>query len=414
LYGKQLRCTDGDWDTIALQSIPGFKTVNDIQVRTTHEDWNFMEVKQSELPIVEWLNIVTMTFNVDMAGPGDEGFECVASDSAKKWGISPEMQAQEKKESCKAWQMQQQNMAKEVSAPMTSATAAYNLCRLFSQNEFHLRNSEYGDNELYFRCAWHPRNAFRLLACIGGICKQSMKYVHEVLGEGGLFNMSLSEENSEFVGPQWYLWGDVAVDHDTTTLRSDGLTVKQFHKTTPKKFSLKAADAESIATVQFSPADFQEQREALNQQMQNPEEGDGLWDQRCPHLNKEWQRHPCAYEIAMWIADFCTTFSHAFPMEQTDSSSPFGKLKLQCVNYGGTSRTWTSMKLESLPEIKELGETSRKGVGAIFQYVDLTSQTLNMPVEFETGFHSCMNVSLPKHKAVHWRSDEKRLVFQAA
>lgn len=72
------------------------------------------------------------------------------------------------------------------------------------------------------------------------------------------------------------------------------------------------------------------------------------------------------------------------------------------------------MKLESLPEIKELGETSRKGVGAIFQYVDLTSQTLSMPVEFETGFHSCMNVSLPEHKAVHWRSDEKRLVFQAA
>merc|ERR1719410_1148051 len=49
LYGKQLRCTDGDWDTIALQSIPAFKTVNDIQVRTTDEDWSFLQVKESRL-----------------------------------------------------------------------------------------------------------------------------------------------------------------------------------------------------------------------------------------------------------------------------------------------------------------------------------------------------------------------------
>jgi len=388
--------------------------VNDIQVRTTDEDWNSMEVQQSRLPIVQWLNVVTMKFNVDMAGPEDDDFKCVASDAAEKWGISPEMQAQEKNESCKAWHMQQQNMAKEVSAPMTSATAAFNLCRLFSKHEFRLRNSEYGDNELYFRCAWHPKNAFRLFACIGGICKQSMKYVHEVLGEDGLFNISLSEENEEFSGPQWHLWGDVAVGHDTTTLRSDGLTVKQFHKTTPKKFSLKAADAGSIATVEFSPADFQKERDALNQRIQNPERGDGLWDQRCPHLNKNWQTHPCAYELAMWIADFCTTFSHAFPMEQMDSSSPESKLKLQCVDYGGSSRTWTSMRLESLPEGKHVGEDSRQGVAAIFQYVDVTSQTLNIPLQFETGFDSCMNVSLPQRKAVHWRSDEKRLVFQAA
>jgi len=414
LYGKQLRCTDGAWNTIALQSIPGSKTVNDIQVRTTDEDWNFLKVKESQVPIVQWLNIVTMKFNIDMAGPEDEGFECVAPDSAEKWGISPEMQAQRKTESCKAWHMQQENKAKEVSAPTTSATAAYNLCRLFSKDEFHMTNSEYGDNELYFRCAWHPKNTFRLLACIGGICKQSMKYVHEELGEGGFFNMSLSAEDEEFLGPQWYLWGDIAVGDDTTTLKSDGLTVKQFHKTTPKKFSLKTADAGSIATVEYSPADFQKNRDALNQQIQKPEEGDRLWNQRCPQLNTHWQEHPCAYEMAMWIADFCTTFSHEFPMEQTDSTSPEGKLKLQCVTYGGTSRTWTSVKLVSLPEIKAVGEQSRQGVGAIFQYVDLTSQTLNMPVAFETGFDSCMNVSLPKRKAVHWRSDEKKLVFQAA
>ena len=145
--------------------------------------------------------------------------------------------------------------------------------------------------------------------------------------------MSLSEENSEFLGPQWYLWGDIAVGDDTTTLKSDGLTVKQFHKTTPKKFSLKAADA-GVATVEFSPADFQEERNDLNQQIQNPEGSDGLWNQRCPHLNTHWQEHPCAYEIAMWIADFCTTFSHEFPMEQTDSSSPEGKLKLQVCEIG--------------------------------------------------------------------------------
>jgi len=414
LYGRQFRCTDGDWDTITLESIPGFKTEYDIQVRTTDEDWNSMEVKESQLPIVQWLNIVTMQFNIDMAGPGDEDPICVASDSASKWGISPEMQAQEKNGSCKAWQMQQQNLTRAVSAPMTSARAAYNLCRLFSQREFHLRTSDYGNNELYFTCAWHPRNAFRLHACIGGICKQSMQYVHEVFGEGGSFNMSLSEENAEFVGPQWYLWGNVAVNDDTTKLRSDGLIVKQFHKPSPKTFSLNVKNVSSIATAEFRPEAFEEERDDLNEKLQEPDGDDGLWDQRCPHLNKEWKTHPCAYEMATWIADFCTTFSHKFPMEQTDSSSPFGKLKLQCVNYGGTSHTWTSVKMESLPETKEVGEQSRKGIGAIFQYVDLTSQTLNIPVEFESGYASCMNVSLLEHKAVHWRSDLKKLVFQAA
>jgi len=418
LYGKQLRCTDGDWDTRALQSIEAFKIVNDMQVRTTAEDWDSMDVKQSQFPIVEYFNIVTMNFNVEMAGEEETTeYDCVASDSEKKWGISREMQDQAKSKSCKAWQLQQQNMKKEVTASDSTAAAAHNFCRLLSQDAFHLKSSEIGDSALYFRCMWHPKNAFRLLASIGGITKMSMKYVHEVLGEGGFFNMSLSAEDEEFLGPQWYLWGDVSVDHGTggtTTLRSDGLTVKLPHKTTPTEFTLEAADAGSIATVEFSPEyteGYEEDREAKNLQLQNPQEGDRLWDERCPKINKEWQRHPCAYELAMWVADFCTTFSHKFVLQQTDKSS--SKLKMQCVTYGHTSPMWITEQLVTLPEEVDVGEQEKKGDGSLYQYVDLSSQTLNMLVEYGNGFESCMKVDLPKHKALHWRDDKQKLEFSA-
>jgi len=410
LYGKQLRCTDADWDTTALQSIPAFKIMNEIQVKTTDEDWNSMLKVQSQLPIVEYLNIETMEINVDMAGPEMQDYDCVASDAEKKWGISPEMQDQAKKKSCKAWQMQQQDMMKEVTASATTEAAAYNFCRLFSQEAFHLKNGGMGDSELYFTCLPHPKNAFRLLACIGGICKLSTNYVHEVLGEGGFFNMSLSEENSEFLGPQWYLWGDVSVDGDTTMLRSDGLTVKLPHFTDSTKFSLKEADVGSIANVQFSPAAF-EAYEAKKLQLQNPEEGDRLWDERCPKINKEWQRHPCAYEMAMWIADFCTTFSHEFEMQEMSKSS--SKLKMQCVTFGKTSPMWITMHLLTLREAEDVGQQGRKGESFIYQFVDLDSQTINMPVEFGSGFDSCMNIDLPKRKAVQWRADGQKLVFSA-
>merc|ERR1719195_377993 len=95
-----------------------------------------------------------MKFNVDMAR--DDDYECVASDSAQQWGISLEMQAPEKNETCKAWHMQQQDMAKEVSVPEKGATAAYNLCRLFSKHDFHLTNSEYGEGG---QCSRKRRNS---------------------------------------------------------------------------------------------------------------------------------------------------------------------------------------------------------------------------------------------------------------
>lgn len=419
VYGKKLRCTGDDWTTKALETIPAAKHVDGIIVSTNNEDWDSISdnLKQLSPPIVQYLDVGTMKFNIDI-DPDGNYHDCITSDLEKIWGISPEMQDQEKSKSCKAWQLQQQDMQKDVNAIPSKAEAAHNFCRLFSQSAFDSKN-ENGRHGLDVRCVWHPNNAFRVHACIGDVCKESMEYVHEVLGADGFFNMSLSKEGEAFMGPQWHMWGNVAVDlGGNTTLKSDGVTLKTSLSKTPLKFSLEAGDAGSIANIKFNPAKYKEMREAVNQKLQNPdpEENDRLWDKRCPKINLEMQRHPCAYEIAIWIADFCATFHEQFEMEDSLTQS---SLALTCQVYGGSTMKWSSMQLLTLPRTEVAGQGSARADGAIYQYVDLNSQTLNMPVEFKSvgrefaSFDSCMNVSLPERKAVHWRKDGKKLVFSA-
>lgn len=416
LYGRQLRCRSADaWDSTTLESLPAFKTVSGNSVRTNSSDWDSMshEVKRSQAPIVQYLDITTMKFNIDMPGRRKQDHACVASEAERKWGLSPEMQDRHRQSSCTAWQTQQQIMAKPENVRPSEAMVAYNFCWLLGLSGFTWR-SAHGTDNFDFGCVRHPNNAFRLVASINGFSKISTTYVHEVLKKYGSFNMSFCNEGEEYLGPIWYLWGSIDATKTTVTLRK--LTWKAIHKTPPTEIVAKNATSNAVVEASIDRLSWSAERMLMHRldqarkdyALQLQRSDVDLWGDRCPPLNKEYAMHPCAYEMALWLADFCTTFNAGF--EIPEHAHPENKLALQCTARGGALR-WYSMELVTLPRRPETGQLDYPGKDLMFTYVDISRQTLNIPVKFHQTFRSCMYVSLPNRTAVHWRDDNQTLVY---